>query len=333
MKIWFDISNSPHVLMFYKLIRQLENEGHTIIITARPLANTISLLEQYGLKYETVGIHYGKKIRNKIIGYPVRVIQLYKHLKNKNLDLAVSQSSFHSPMVATLLRIPSIYTNDNEHALGNKIAFLFASKILIPESFPFKNKMKHTYVYPGIKEGMYLWDDMERFQYERKSNISQRDTIYIRPEPSTAQYYNAQNNFLDDLILNLSSRHKIVVLTRNEQQNNHYKKLSTNIIVPEKPLPIDIIIKKGKLFIGAGGTMTRELALLGIPTVSVYQSKLLKVDELLIEYKILFFEPQLTSDKVDYILNNRISEQSRITFKEKGKEAFYMFKHKILEYA
>jgi hypothetical protein len=36
--------------------------------------------------------------------------------------------------VAKLLGIPSIYTNDNEHAMGNKPAFIFASSILIPEN-------------------------------------------------------------------------------------------------------------------------------------------------------------------------------------------------------
>ena len=333
MKIWFDISNSPHVLMFHKLIHQLEKEGHTIMITARPLANTIALLEQYSLKYEVVGIHYGKNLRNKIFGYPVRVIQLYNHLKNKKPDLAVSQSSFHSPLVAALLRIPSIYTNDNEHAFGNRIAFLFASKIMVPESFPFKKRMKHVYAYPGIKEGMYLWDDMEHYQHERKINNNDADTIYIRPEPATAQYYNARNNFLDELILSLCNHHKVVILTRDLHQKNHYENLSNEIMVPDQPISIEKIIRFGKLFIGAGGTMTRELALLGIPTVSVYQSELLKVDELLIEQKIMKYEPNLTSEKIDSILSNNANHQSRESLKIKGKEAFQLFKQKILEYA
>ena len=37
------------------------------------------------------------------------------------------------------------------------------------------------------------------------------------------------------------------------------------------------------LFIGAGGTMTREAAVLGIPTISVYQDTLLDVDNYLIQ--------------------------------------------------
>src|SRR5689334_3026043 len=112
MRIWFDLSNSPHINMFYDLIRDLESSGHEVVITCRPLANTVDLLNQKGLKYTIVGEHYGKKFSRKFFGYPIRVMQLRKFLRGKKIDLAVSQSSFHSPIVAKLLGVPSIYTND-----------------------------------------------------------------------------------------------------------------------------------------------------------------------------------------------------------------------------
>ena len=125
MRIWFDLSNSPHINMFHDLIRELESEGHEVIITCRPLANTVDLLVQHKLEHTIVGEHYGKNIFRKIFGYPIRIWQLVSFLRNKNIDVAVSQSSFHSPMVARILRKPSIYTNDNEHALGNIPCFIF----------------------------------------------------------------------------------------------------------------------------------------------------------------------------------------------------------------
>ncbi|MEN9964326.1 MAG: hypothetical protein RL582_1421, partial [Bacteroidota bacterium] len=113
MKIWFDLSNSPHINMFHDMIRELESRSHEVIITSRPLANTVELLDQRGLKHTIIGEHYGKNLYKKILGYPIRVLQLRKFLKDKKIDVAVSQSSFHSPVVAKLLGIPSIYTNDN----------------------------------------------------------------------------------------------------------------------------------------------------------------------------------------------------------------------------
>ena len=51
MRIWFDISNSPHVLMFKDLINDLKLQGHDVVITSRPLANTIELLNQNNINF------------------------------------------------------------------------------------------------------------------------------------------------------------------------------------------------------------------------------------------------------------------------------------------
>ena len=67
MKIWFDLSNSPHINMFAALIRELQHE-HEVIITCRPLANTVDLLDLHKLPYTIVGRHYGKKFAAKVLG-------------------------------------------------------------------------------------------------------------------------------------------------------------------------------------------------------------------------------------------------------------------------
>src|SRR5512134_2358231 len=126
MRVWFDLSNSPHINLFVRMIRELEAERHQVVITCRPLANTIDLLDLHGLRYEVVGIHYGGRFAAKAFGYPVRIWQLWRYLKPLRIDVAISQSSFHSPLVAWLLGVRSIYMNDNEHAMGNIPSFLFA---------------------------------------------------------------------------------------------------------------------------------------------------------------------------------------------------------------
>ncbi len=132
MKIWFEITNSPHINMFLHIIKDLELE-HDVVITCRPLANTIELLELHGLTYKVVGKHYGKSFVKKIFGFAIRVFSLVRFIKKNKPDVAVNQSSFQQPMSAWLSGIPCIYMNDNEHALGNIPSFLFADKILIPE--------------------------------------------------------------------------------------------------------------------------------------------------------------------------------------------------------
>ena len=337
MKIWFDISNSPHINMFYDLIRELESEGHEIIVTSRPLANTVALLNQKKIRHTTIGQHYGKNMLKKIFGYPIRVFQLWQYLSKLKPDLAVSQSSFHSPMVAKLMGIPSIYTNDNEHALGNLLCFLTATRILIPENMPIPSFFRDSLLYkkfiryPGIKEGIYLWIKAAAIASDRKQRTpSSSIEIFIRPEPLTAQYYNGKQNFLDEIIAELQDTCMVTVLARDKTQFIHYsQKRFNHIHLPETPLSFDQIATSCTLFIGAGGSMTRELALIGVPTISVYQSDLLDVDEILISRGLMIHDPKLTAEKVYDYLKNIQNTHASSELMDIGKSAYQLFKKEI----
>ena len=331
MKIWFDLSNAPHVNMFEQLIIDLEKDGHEIIITCRPLSNTIDLLKLKGLQYNIVGIHYGKNIFRKVFGYPIRVYQLYKFLINKKIDVAISQSSFHSPLVAWLLRKPSIYMNDNEHALGNIPSFIFAKKILLPEYFDTKKAIKQfakeikIIKYFGVKEGIYLHNT-----HIKKTKISKN--IYIRPEPWLAQYYEGSSDFLDNLILALKENYKVIILPRGINQSKHFHQdIFNGIIVQDKVLLLKDVVNDCALFIGAGGTMTREMAVLGIPTISVYQNDLLDVDKYLVSRNKMLHLPKLDIGKVKEFMQSRNTEKLDVELSEKGKKSYDLIKKTILE--
>jgi predicted glycosyltransferase len=336
MRIWFDISNSPQVLMFKDLIEDLKLKGHEILITSRPLANTIELLNQNNIQHTPIGIHYGKSALKKLFGYPIRIYHLWKFLKGKKIDLAVSQSSFHSPIVAYILGIPSIYTNDNEHALGNIPAFLFANRIFVPESFVFSKVGLLSFIqkkvkrYPGIKEGIYLWRNSEKVNQKKERKGVDIQRIYVRPEPSTAQYYSGGTNFLDQFLNQAKSLYPITLLPRNTEQVQHY--LSENfqgIKVAIQPLSFQEITSDCLLFIGAGGSMTREMAMVGIPTISVYQDDLLEVDKLLISTKKMLHKKKLILGDIEESINYFNAEPQINDLMFKGKHAYHMLMNEI----
>lgn len=329
MKIWIDLTNSPHINFFLDIIREL-NLDDDVLLTCRPLANTIDLIELFNLESKVIGKHYGKNIYRKIFGYLYRVIQLYKQLKDEELNVAVSHSSFYSPAVAKLLKIPSIYLNDNEHAKGNYFAFLFSNLILVPEfidiskMITIKNKRLKVHKYPGVKEGVYLWRMENEAAEARKSKKSGKKAIYIRPEPWTAQYYKGSRDFLDDLIIELKDRYNIVILPRGDEQKEHYQSfVYDGIKLPSTTLKLNEILKKCDLFIGAGGTMTREMAVLGIPTISIYQDTLLEVDEYLIRTECMVHHRELSANDVDRYLKNKMLQPPNKILLEKGKEAYF----------
>ncbi len=46
MKVWIDLSNSPHPLLFAPVARRLEALGHEVGVTARDNAQTVELTLQ-----------------------------------------------------------------------------------------------------------------------------------------------------------------------------------------------------------------------------------------------------------------------------------------------
>ena len=338
MRIWFDLSNSPHINMFAAMIHDLERE-HEVIITCRPLANTIDLLNLHGFTYTVVGVHYGGKLRAKLFGYPVRVMQLRRFLAPKRIDVAISQSSFHSPLVARLLGVRSIYMNDNEHAMGNIPSFLCANKIMVPEYLSTEKLKKQlanprkVVHYPGVKEGLYLWELDQRLAKRGTERIDEttRRVVYVRPEPWTAQYYKGSRNFLDDLLLGMKAHVDIVLLPRGKEQGLHYQGPQVKgIRAVTTALDIADIAPDCDLFIGAGGTMTREMAVLGIPTISVYQDELLDVDRHLLDIGAFQHLPALTAKDALDCLGLAVHRPPNRELLDKGKAAYDMVKAAIL---
>ena len=338
MRIWFELTNSPHINMFAAMIRDLERE-HEVVITSRPLANTIDLLDLHGFKHEVVGVHYGGKLSAKLFGFPIRVMQLRQFLAARQIDVAISQSSFHSPGVSRLLGVRSIYMNDNEHAIGNIPAFICATKIMVPEFLGMQKLKKQganpkkVIHYPGVKEGIYLWELDTRLSKGGgwKREARSRKIVYIRPEPWTAQYYKGDRNFLDTLLLGMQNDVDIVLLPRGEEQGAHYQgpKFS-RIRVVTKALDIVDIAPDCDLFIGAGGTMTREMAVLGIPTISVYQDELLDVDRYLLEVGAFEHRPELTAPGALQYLDSAQHRLPNRELLEKGRAAYDMVKNEVL---
>lgn len=337
MNIWIDLTNSPHVNFFKDMIKELQ-VNHKVLLTCRPLANTIELLDLCQLPYAIIGKHYGHNLIKKSCGFPLRIIELYQFLKAKRVDVAISHSSFYSPLVAKLIGARCIYLNDNEHAAGNRISFIFADRILVPEFLDSRKiqrqwgKLHKVIKYPGLKEGVYLWSYKEGYTSRINMEKSKhKKTIYIRPEPLTAQYYKGQQNFMDDLLVGLPLHISVVMLPRTADQKEYYRQEKfKHIHIPEKSFDLKDFIKSCDLFIGAGGTMTREAAVLGIPTISIYQDELLDVDRYLINKGCMVHHKKITVNLVlKYLAQSERKAPNKILL-QKGERAYHFIKNLVL---
>ena len=78
--------------------------------------------------------------------------------------------------------------------------------------------------------------------------------------------------------------------------------------------------------------MTREMSMIGIPTISVYQGDLLDVDNFLISERYLEHQPNLDLKFVKSVLKeSTASATDRTELIEKGKMAYELLKSELFK--
>lgn len=286
MTVWIDLSNSPHVAFMRPFIRRFERDGISYVITARDYGNTIDLLEIEGWRFHVVGGHGGRSILGKLVAFPRRVWLLLRFLRKYRPAVAFSQSSFYSPLVARIMGIPFVYTNDNEYAKGNLFGRIPGGVSVYPSAMRDAPQARmflgrNAIFYKGVKEGIYL-SQTEAAVPE----VQDRRVFYYRPEPWQAQYHNASPEFSLEIIRAMQALGEVRLVCRDSSQRDYYREKfagAANVTVIETVVTLDDIVRHASAFVGSGGTMCRELALLGVPTVSLYTGELLSVDRVLMD--------------------------------------------------
>src|SRR6266511_5973466 len=92
-KIWIDLENSPHVPFFKPMIKELENLGYNVLVTARDGYQVCGLANKLGLPCKKIGRHYGKNKILKVLGLAIRAFQLAPTIIELKTVLALAHVS------------------------------------------------------------------------------------------------------------------------------------------------------------------------------------------------------------------------------------------------
>lgn len=313
MRILIDISNSPHVVFFRPIIKELEKRGHNVKIIAREHAQIKELLNLYGLKHKIIGKHAGKNIIKKLLNSFVRVINLANEIEKINPDVCISHQSPYIIYAAFLKGKKRIYIFDNDKAkLQNFPTFPLANKIICPEVIRIKGKK--IVKYPGIKEAIYLssWGGIPKGR-----NKGKRKKILIRTEISDAAYHKGKSMF--DAIKNLPKKYHLIISPRTKQQEQEYKKIR-GLKVLESPKDLVDLIQGVDLVVGGGGTMNRESIVLGKPVISTYSGDLLEVDKFLVKKGFMVHSKNIAEDLIDNVLKKGVKKNDFLLDGKRAKE-------------
>src|ERR1700726_2699432 len=95
MRVWIDLTNSPHVLVMRPVIDRLRAAGHDVRVTARDFAQTIALCERMGIAHTAIGHHRGGRLAAKASGLASRSLALLRwarseqHSSGARFDIAL----------------------------------------------------------------------------------------------------------------------------------------------------------------------------------------------------------------------------------------------------
>ena len=282
MRVWIDLSNSPHPLLFVPVARRLEQLGHSVLVTARDNAQTVELARERWPAVVVIGEPSPKGRFAKARTLARRVVELRRWADAARPDVALSHNSYAQIVTAYQLRVPAVTAMDFEHQPANHLAFRLARTVLLPSALEHTRTRRQgatagkTRYYPGLKEELYLGDFRPDTSVLERLGIARAngETLVIaRPAPDRATYHPFENPlFLDCVRAVLRDAHAtVVVLPRHSEQRRALENLRLpRCVVAGRAIDSRSLLSQGDLMLGAGGTMTREAALMGVPTLSLF---------------------------------------------------------------
>lgn len=290
MRIWLDVSNSPHVPLFAPIVRRLSSAGHTVLVTARDNAQTVELARQNWATVDVIGDASPRRVVAKAGSLAGRVRHLVAWARRTEIDVALCHNSYAQIVAAAIRRIPTVTAMDFEHQPANHLAFRLSTRILLPRALAGSTEVRRQGLgrraryYDGFKEEIALGDfEPDTDILDRIGVDSGPETVVVvaRTPPSRALYHRFANPLFLDALKEIAAdrRSRSVVLCRFPEQRKELEAFRlANCIVPDHAVDSRSLMSAADLVLGAGGTMTREGALLGIPTLSVFAGRRSAVD-------------------------------------------------------
>lgn len=289
-KIWFDVTNVPHVNFLLPIIRKYEDE-FDMIFSVRDFAETKSLFEKrIGKPYVLVGKHQGGNKVKKLIGLFERIVTLNK--KISNFDLKVSVGGASSSCVAWLRRKYSVTFDDNESSPNWMYApftdLAFWPKVIDTKCLNKQFFKKNLYQYNGYKEDFYLANYQPNPDF--LNQLPFEHYVVVRPENIKASYVEGRQSIVPELLKALDAKgYNILFLPRYESDRDYAKDIKNLYIPLEAVNGMDACYYADAILTGAG-TMAREAACLGVPSVSFFAgAHLLTVDQSLVDAGKMFY--------------------------------------------
>lgn len=296
--IVIDVLTPKQALLFGKVKEKLEMKGCKIFVTSRRYIELTNIFKFSRIKPVIIGRHGGKDLYEKLVSSIDRMLGLSRLMKKVAPDMVLSFGSPEAARVAFGLGIPHVSVNDSPHSTYvARLTIPLSCRLLTPRIVGKSVWLKYGILerdivtYRSLDPVAWLKDFKPNRKILRKYGLTEGEYIVYRPEEYRASYLNVGHLTLEIVSKILCDDGsladlKLVVVPRYETKIYKMFFKKQNLVILEHGEDTRSILFYSKGFIGAGGTMSIEAVLMGIPTASLYPSSTI-IEEFLIRKGLL----------------------------------------------
>ncbi len=262
MKIWYDACTGKHVRYGSAIGQRLRKAGHEYVFTTREHPDTLPLAKVLGEKPIVIGKYNPSTLAARLEESAERVIGFAKLFKDNPPDVAIAHQSVELCRTAFGLGIPIILTADTPYAAAvNRLTIPFAHTVVVsealPKSFVTQYCAKNRVSFKGVDEVAWIKDFKPR-----KIDGLKNPLIVIRQIETKAAYAGGKQDLAKLMAEKLSKLGSVHFI---ERYNGH----SQNFAGKEGFVDSASLVANADLVVSYGGTIAREAALQGVPSVAV----------------------------------------------------------------
>lgn len=300
MLVWLDFLTPKQLFFLDELGKRFEAKGFDVFKTTRNYREVNTLVKLKNINALTVGKYGGPTLEGKLAASASRIEQLSHIISKIKPNISIAFASPDAARTAFGLGIPHFTINDSPH-----------SKSVAHLTIPLSNKFFSPVIIPKIawlnlgaqRNQIIQYNALDPVAWLKNLNPNStilselgldisKPILVFRAEEAFASYLLGHSKVEEPIILLTIKRIiekydksvQIVALLRYAEQIPIVKAAFKNKInVPENAIDGPSLLSFTSIFIGAGGTMTAEAALLGTPTISCYPSEPTIVENYLIK--------------------------------------------------
>jgi len=245
----------------HAIAQRLRKNGHHVILTTREHPDTIDVMKVLGEQAEIVGKYDPASLATRLGASIERELQFYEMFKDDKPRVAISHGSVELCRIAFGLGVQSICTGDTTYAKANWLIVPLADTLIISKAIPKKVYRKYgarnIVQFDGVDE--VAWVCLSK---REKSERFEHPLIVVRQSEFKASYMNGTDVTVD-IARQLTSLGNVLLLPR------YKKEKIEGLTVPDGFVDSLSLVREADLVVGVGGTIAREAALQGTPSIVV----------------------------------------------------------------